>query len=122
MDLELGGQVAVVIGAARGLGQAIAAGFAREGATVALLDRSPDVHAAAEAVGGRGWVADATDYPAVRAAAESVRALCGRVDHVVYAAGVGSGKFGFPFWKREETRDSRKRFVFQGILNRTDRT
>ncbi len=24
--------------------------------------------------------------------------LLGRVDHVVFAVGVGSGKFGFPFW------------------------
>lgn len=98
MDLGLTGQVAVVVGAARGLGHAIAAAFAAEGAAVALLDVSADVQAAAERLGGVGWVADVTDYAAVSAAADSVRARFGRVDHVVFAAGIGSGKFGFPFW------------------------
>jgi NAD(P)-dependent dehydrogenase (short-subunit alcohol dehydrogenase family) len=43
-------------------------------------------------------VVDVTDYRAVRECADRVRAGCGGVDHVVYAVGVGSGKFGFPFW------------------------
>jgi NAD(P)-dependent dehydrogenase (short-subunit alcohol dehydrogenase family) len=103
MDLGLTGQVAVVVGAARGLGHAVAAGFAQEGTKVALLDVSPGVHAAAEALGGKGWVADVTHYPAVKTAAEDVRFLFGRVDHVVFAAGVGSGKFGFPFWNLDPT-------------------
>ena len=95
MDLQLAGQVAVVVGAARGLGRAIAAAFAAEGAGVALLDVSPDVRAA----GPDAWVVDVTDYAAVRAAAGEVRQRFGRVDQVVFAAGVGSGKFGFPFWQ-----------------------
>jgi NAD(P)-dependent dehydrogenase (short-subunit alcohol dehydrogenase family) len=44
-------------------------------------------------------VVDVTDYAAVRAVAAEVRQRFGRVDHVVFAAGVGSGKFGFPFWQ-----------------------
>src|SRR5436305_13116562 len=101
MDLGLAGQVAVVVGAARGLGHAIAAAFVAEGARVALLDVSPDVRAAAAALGGEGWVVDVADYAAVKTAAEDVRFLLGRVDHVVFAAGIGSGKFGFPFWHLE---------------------
>ncbi len=84
MDLGFGGQVAVVVGAARGLGAAIADAFAAEGARVARWDIDP----AAETV------VDATDFAAVTRAAERL----GRVDHVVYAAAVGSGKIGFPFW------------------------
>ena len=48
-----------------------------------------------------GLVADVTDYAAVRRAAEAVRADFGHCDHVVFAVGVGSGKFGFPFWNLE---------------------
>lgn len=84
MDLGLTGQVAVVVGSASGLGRAIADAFAAEGAHVARWD----IAATAETV------VDATDYAAVSRAADAR----GRVDHVVYAAAVGSGKFGFPFW------------------------
>jgi NAD(P)-dependent dehydrogenase (short-subunit alcohol dehydrogenase family) len=103
MDLQLAGTVAVVAGAAHGLGHSIAAGFVREGARVALLDVSPDVKAAAEHLarqGGTalGWTADVTDPAAVVAAAGAIRERLGPPDHVVFAVGVGSGKFGFPFW------------------------
>jgi NAD(P)-dependent dehydrogenase (short-subunit alcohol dehydrogenase family) len=39
-----------------------------------------------------------TDYAAVQSAAARAREQLGPVRHVVYAAGCGSGKFGFPFW------------------------
>src|SRR5262249_47251164 len=103
MELGLNEQVAVVVGAARGLGHAIAAAFAAEGARVALLDVSPEGQAAATQLGGEGWVVDVTNYPAVKTAAEDVRFLLGRFDHVVFAAGIGSGKFGFPFWRLDPT-------------------
>ena len=99
MDLELGGQVAVVVGGARGLGRAIAAAFAAEGAHVAILDREvadplPD-HSARSVI----HLADVTDFATLDQAAQAIRDEFGRVDHVVFAAGVGSGKLGFPFWK-----------------------
>ena len=100
MDLGLAGHVAVVVGGARGLGHATAAAFAAEGARVALLDVSADVAAAADTLpGAAGWVVDVTDFAAMQKTAGEVRARFGRVDHVVFAAGIGSGKFGFPFWK-----------------------
>src|SRR5687767_5796863 len=102
MDLQLAGDVAVVFGAARGIGRAIAAAFAAEGARVVLSDVSAAAAAAAElAAGGvdaRAEVADATDPAAVAGVAARTIAAFGRVDHVVYAAGAGSGKYGFPFW------------------------
>lgn len=96
MDLQLVGVPVAVFGAARGLGHAIAAGFAAEGARVALLDRDPAVADAARALGEahRGVVLDVTDYDAVRAAVGDL----GDVRHVVFAVGAGSGKVGFPFW------------------------
>lgn len=112
MDLGLAGQVAVVVGGARGLGRAIAAGFAAEGCRLALFDVSADVHATAAelssppppsrgragAGGHQAWVVDVTDTAGVARAAGEVRAAFGRADHVAFAAGIGSGKFGFPFW------------------------
>lgn len=107
MDLELRGQVAVVVGAARGIGQAIARAFAAEGAHVALLDRNPAVAETARQLREEHsdqflhLVADATDYVAMQGRAREVEQTLGPVQHVVYAAGVGSGKTGFPFWNIE---------------------
>jgi 2-hydroxycyclohexanecarboxyl-CoA dehydrogenase len=118
MDLGLAGQVVAVFGAARGIGEAIARAFMAESASVATIDRDSSVLDVAEQLplvrpAGRrsvpghedhlalGLVADVTEYPSVRRTAEAVRAYFGRCDHVVFAVGVGSGKFGFPFWNLE---------------------
>jgi NAD(P)-dependent dehydrogenase (short-subunit alcohol dehydrogenase family) len=107
MNLELAGHTAVIAGGARGIGRAIAAAFAAEGANVALLDLDPDVAGVAREleerhrVRGLGFTADVTDFGAVARAAGEVHAALGRTDHVVFAAGVGSGKYGFPFWNLE---------------------
>jgi 2-hydroxycyclohexanecarboxyl-CoA dehydrogenase len=122
MELGLAGNVAVVFGAARGIGAAIAQAFAAEGAHVAAIDRDPMILDLAsrptrsaprppqssappgdgeEERSSMGLVADVTDFDAVRRTAEEVTRRYGRCDHVVFAVGVGSGKFGFPFWKLE---------------------
>ncbi len=118
MELSLAGQVVAVFGAARGIGEAIAKAFMAESANVAAVDRDATVMDVAEQLpllrpAGRkpgsdhddhlalGLVADVTDLAAVRRAGESVHGYFGRCDHVVFAVGVGSGKFGFPFWNLE---------------------
>jgi len=107
MQLHLEGQVAVVIGGASGIGLAIAKEFAREGCRVGIVDRSDETSrqaseiAAAGKTTSMGVVADVTDYAAVQAAAARLEQNLDRVQHVVYAAGCGSGKFGFPFWNLE---------------------
>lgn len=104
MDLQLAGQVAVVIGGASGIGRAIAAEFAAEKARVAVVDIQPQVVDTARTVGEqsgtvlRPYVCDATDLVALQRVASQIAKDCGPCDHLVYAAGAGSGKFGFPFW------------------------
>ena len=103
MDLQLAGQTAVVVGAARGIGQAIAAAFAGEKANTALLDCEASVSAAAEELGrshgvrSLGLVADVTDQNSTQRAAGEIQSYFGRIDHVIFAVAIGSGKFGFPF-------------------------
>jgi 2-hydroxycyclohexanecarboxyl-CoA dehydrogenase len=107
LDLKIAGDVAVVIGGVQGLGLAIGTEFAREGAHVVVVDRDEAAAAVAdrlrESPGIRtlGLVADVTDLAAIRRAAQDVRSAFGRCDHVIHAAAIGSGKFGFPFWNLE---------------------
>lgn len=109
MDLQLEENVAVILGAAQGIGRAIAVAFAAEGAATALVDRDSTVAETAreiEAEFGRpstGFTADVTKYEDLRRVAGDVLSQRGRLDHVVFAAGAGSGKFGFPFWNLEPT-------------------
>jgi len=102
VDLGLATNVVVIFGAARGIGAAIAKAFAAEGAHVAAIDRDPSVHDLARPFPqSLSLMADVTDYAAVRQAAQEVAHCFGKCDHVVFAVGAGSGKFGFPFWKLE---------------------
>lgn len=87
MDLNLKNRGVVVFGAANGIGRAIAEGFAAEGSLVRGFDRAAQDNESIT----QGNVAH---FDEVRTFAEST----GEVDHVVFCVGVGSGKFGFPFW------------------------
>ncbi|MGP3966554.1 SDR family oxidoreductase [Streptomyces sp. 6N223] len=91
---DLTGRVAVVTGAARGLGAALARELSRRGARIALVGLEPD-HLArvGAALPGESahWTADVTDAPAMAATAVEVTARFGAVDIVVANAGVGLG-------------------------------
>lgn len=103
MDLELSGHVAVVTGGASGIGWACARGLAREGCRVALWDLSADVQEAAKALvkegagASLGLVVDVSDFAAMEGAVRETEAALGGISHLVHAAAIGSGKFGFPF-------------------------
>jgi 2-hydroxycyclohexanecarboxyl-CoA dehydrogenase len=92
MQMNLTGQCVAVIGAANGIGRAIAEGFISEGCRVRGFDRDPDSRPLP--AGGEIQPGDATSFDEVQAFADAV----GDVDHVVFCVGAGSGKFGFPFW------------------------
>jgi len=88
-------QVVVVTGASAGLGRAIAHGFAKRGAKVALLARNPEALEACagecRALGGEGMAipTDVSDAAAVEAAAERAEAELGPIDVWVNNAMVG---------------------------------
>ena len=124
MDLGLKGQVAVVVGSASGIGRAIAEAFAAEGVTVVLVDRATTVTETAEQLAQRfgvqtlGMVADVTDYAAMQGAAMMSDQAFGGADHMVYAAGMGSGKGGMPFWNMTPEDWPRVLDVnLQGVVN-----
>ena len=91
---QLANQIAVVTGAGRGIGRAIALEFAAEGADVVCVSRTAEnsEKAAQEirALGRRAWAhaVDVADAAAVEAAGERILAEAGRVDILVNNAGV----------------------------------
>lgn len=91
---QLANQIAVVTGAGRGIGHAIALKFAAEGADVACVSRTAEnaekTAAEVRALGRRAWAhaVDVSDATAVGAAAEQILAEAGRVDILVNNAGV----------------------------------
>ncbi len=91
--MRLRGQTALVTGAARGIGRAIALRLARDGADVAVLDvladAARDVRLELEALGVKALAlaVDLTRRPEVSRAIEQVLAQWGRLDIVVNNAG-----------------------------------
>ena len=88
-------RVAIVTGASRGIGRAIAEGLAKDGLYVAVNytaneAAAAEVLAAIEAAGGRGCLArfDVSDAAAVEAAVKDLAAKQGRIDVVVSNAGI----------------------------------
>lgn len=88
---RLEGKVAVVTGAASGIGQEAARAFAREGAIVGLLDRNArPLEATVAEIGERAFplVTDVTDEASVSAAFDEVRQRHGRLDVLLTCAAV----------------------------------
>ncbi|MCZ2155031.1 MAG: SDR family oxidoreductase [Bryobacterales bacterium] len=107
MNLELDGHVAVVTGGASGIGLACAQTLAREGCRVAVWDVNAQVTQVARTledaygIHALGLVADVTHFDGVKRCLREVEDALGSIVHLVHAAAIGSGKYGFPFTNLE---------------------
>ena len=88
MSKSLEGKVAVVTGAAQGIGNAIARGLAAEGARIVVADLSRAEQAAREFEGGIGLTVDVADEAEVERMAQEVVERCGSIDILVNNAGL----------------------------------
>ena len=111
-------RVAIVTGAARGIGAAAVAALAADGWTVVAVDRGSDdprlpypmgseaeLHVVVEGVGAErasAVLADATDREQLARVVEDAEFRHGGVDAVVVAAGVIGG--GVPLWRWRSRR------------------
>lgn len=95
--MELKNKIAVVTGAASGIGRATAIEFARQGASVAMLDLAEDrlketlALVEAESVDGAKatiHLCDVSDAEQMKSAADEVDTAHGRLDIIVAAAGI----------------------------------
>ena len=97
LSRSIAGKVAIVTGAASGMGRATAALFADEGAKVAAMDVNEDALnlVVGEIAGAgypvRGWTLDVADAQAIKATIPAVAEHFGGIDILVNNAGIGAG-------------------------------
>ena len=85
---QLDGKVAIVTGAAQGIGRAIADGLAAEGARIVVADLRGAEDAAATYSDGVGLAVDVADEDAVQSMVDETLERCGRLDVLVNNAGL----------------------------------
>jgi len=88
MSNALAGKVAVVTGAAQGIGKAVAHGLAAEGARIVVADLQGADVAATAFTDGIGLEVDVADEDAVARMADEVTDRCGGIDILVNNAGL----------------------------------
>lgn len=103
MDLGLRNQVAIVVGGARGIGMATARLLLEEGAHIEIWDHdvrgaeTADQLQAQTTQKVRFRQVDIVDEGACQTAVTAADQAWQKLDHLILAAAIGSGKFGFPF-------------------------
>lgn len=93
MTHDFTGKVALITGAARGIGAGVARGYVEAGGKVALLGLESELlKALAEELGDNAawWEADVRSAEAVTRAVDAAAAHFGRIDHVLANAGIAS--------------------------------
>jgi NAD(P)-dependent dehydrogenase (short-subunit alcohol dehydrogenase family) len=97
MSGSLDGRVAIVTGAAQGIGNAIAKGLASEGARIVVADLNRADDAAQDFDGGIGLTVDVADEEQVERMARQVVEQCGSIDILVNNAGLYASLAMRPF-------------------------
>ncbi|MCI0388325.1 MAG: SDR family oxidoreductase [Acidobacteria bacterium] len=110
MSEQFKDQVAVITGGASGIGLAIAKKLSSEGASLALIDLTPDALLSAPMpVGKTAFVCDVTNEDQVKTVMNQIAEQFGRIDILVNSAGV-TGKTNI---KSHEVELGDFRFVFE---------
>ena len=94
---QLDGKVAVVTGAAQGIGRAIADGLAAEGARIVVVDLQRAEEAAGAYADGVGLIADVANEADVARVVSEARERCGSIDVLVNNAGLYASLAMRPF-------------------------
>ena len=90
MSKRLQDKVAIITGAAKGIGFATAQRFAQEGAKVMIADVNPDAvqAAAAKIPGAQAYVVNVTDRGSIQAAVDQIMQQYGHIDILINNAGI----------------------------------
>ncbi len=126
---QLANQIAVITGAGRGIGRAIALKFAAAGADIVCVSRTAEnaekVAQEVRSLGRKAWAhaVDVADASAVEAAAEKILAEAGKVDILVNNAGVTRDglvmRMSEEDWETVLNTNLKGAFLFIKALSRT---
>ncbi len=121
MKMDLNDQVIVVTGGSSGIGAALAPELGRRGAKLALIGRNEerlsDVRGEVRAVGAGAeyFVCDVTNRAQIKAAVEQIERHFGRIDGLIYSAGIG-----IPTFYRSFERQTIRRIYETNVLGLLD--
>ncbi len=99
--LYLENSVTLVVGGASGIGKASVRAFLDEGTRVVIWDIEEVDTPVCDRDQCVAMQLDISDQAAVEKAIIETESLVGSIDHLVHAAAIGSGKYGFPFTNLE---------------------
>src|SRR3954452_20228180 len=116
MDLGLSERVALVTGASKGIGRAIAAELVAEGARVAVSSSSRErIDAAASELGAEGFVYDSAEVDAAARLLRDVESRLGPIDVLICNTGGPPGGPDAMGFSREQWEDAYRTLVLSPL-------